>query len=80
MKKKVMKKCVHNLLTVISFGAIHKGCLHIRGEGGGGSCKSGKMLTGGVGWLAKGGRLLGQKIIATIFVKLTQIIWQCVCI
>ena len=29
-----MKKCVHNLLTVISFGAIHKGCLHIRGEEG----------------------------------------------
>ena len=78
MKKKVMKKCVHNLLTVISFGAIHKGCLHIRG--GGGSGKSGKMLTGGGGWLAKGGRLLGQKIIATIFVKLTQLIWQYVCI
>ena len=73
-----MKKCLHNLLTVISFGAIHKGCLHIRG--GGESDKSGKMLTGGGGWLTKGGRLLGQKIIATTFVKLTQIIWQYVCI
>ena len=46
-EKKVMKKCVYNLLTVISFGAIHKGCLHIRR--GGGSGKSGKMLTGGGG-------------------------------
>ena len=46
-EKKVMKKCVYNLLTVISFGAIHKGCLHIRG--GGGSGKSEKMVTGGGG-------------------------------
>ena len=42
-----MKKYVYNLLTVISFGAIHKGCLHIRG--GGGSGKSEKMVTGGGG-------------------------------
>ena len=44
-EKKVMKKYVYNLFTVISFGAIHKGCLHIRR--GGRSGKSGKMLTGG---------------------------------
>ena len=44
-----------------------------------GSDKSGQMRTGGGGWLAKCGRPLGKKIIATIFVKLTQIIWQYVC-
>ena len=51
-------------------------------EGEGGSDKSGQMRTGGGGgWLAKSGRLLGKKkIIATIFVKFSQIIWQYVCI
>ena len=42
------------------FGAIHKGCPHIR-EGGSG--KSGQMRTGGGGgWLAKCGRPLGKKL------------------
>ena len=39
-------------------GAIHTGCPHIRGGGGGG--ESGKS-----------GRPLGKKIIATIFLKFT---------
>ena len=80
MKKKVMKKCVYNPLTVISFGAIHKGCLHIRGGGAGGVRQKWKNADRGRGWLTKGGRLLGEKIIATIFVKFTQVIWQYGCI
>ena len=61
--------------------AIHKGCPHIRkGGGGGGSGNSGKMRREGGGWLAKCGRPLGKKILTTIFVKFTQIIWQYVCI
>ena len=42
--------------------------------------KIGQMRTGGGGWLAKCGRPLGKKIIATIFVKFTQIFWQYVCV
>ena len=34
----------------------------------------------GTGWLAKCGRPLGKKVIATIFAKFTQIIWQYVCL
>ena len=59
--------------------AIHKGRPHIKGGGGVGSDKSGQTQTGR-GGLAKCGRLLGKKIIATIFVKFTQIILQYVCI
>ena len=53
-------------------GLIHKGCSHIRGRGGSG--ESGPMQTGGREWFANCGRSLGKKIIATIFVKFTQII------
>ena len=60
-------------------GASHKRRLHIR-RAGGGSGKSGHMRTGEGGWLAKCGRPLRKKIMATVFVKLTQIIWQHVCI
>ena len=55
-------------------GAIYKGFPHIWGRGGGGSGKSGQMQTGGEGWLAKCGFPLGKKIMATIFVKFTQIL------
>ena len=47
--------------------------------GEGGQAKVEKCWQG-EGVFNKGGRLLGQKIIATIFVKFTQIIWQYVCI
>ena len=55
----------------------------VGGEGGGGGEGVRQKWTNadrGRGWLAKCGRPLGKKIIATIFVKLTQIIWQYVCI
>ena len=58
----------------ISLGAIHKGCLHVRGEGG--QTKVDKCGQEERGWLAKCGRPLGKEIIATVFVKFTQIIWQ----
>ena len=45
--------------------------------GGGGSGKSGQIRTGGGGWLAKCGRPLGKKNIATIFVKFWAIIPVC---
>ena len=57
-----------------SKGAIHKGCLHIRGGGrGGGQAKVDRRGQGEWGWLAKCGHPLGKKIIATIFVRFTQI-------
>ena len=55
-------------------GAINKRFPHFRR--GGGSGKSGEMRTGEGEWLAKCGHPLGEKNIATIFVKFTQIIWQ----
>ena len=55
-------------------GAINKRFPHIRR--GGGSGKSGEMRTWEGEWLAKCGHPLGEKNIATIFVKFTQIIWQ----
>ena len=68
-----------------SMGSSIKNVRTLGGGGGGGgqkggSDKSGQMQTGERGWLAKCGRPLGQKIIATIFIKFTQIIWQYVCI
>ena len=43
-----------------------------------GSGKSGQMRTGGGGgWLAKCGRPLGKKIMATIFVKFTHNLAVC---
>ena len=62
-----------------TLGAIHKGCPHIRG-GRGVRQKWTNADRGRGEWLAKCGRPLGKKIIATIFVKFTQIIWQHVCI
>ena len=63
------------------YGAIHKECPHIRGGGGeGGEAKLDKCRQGERGWLAKFGRPLGKKILATIFVKFTQKIWQYICI
>ena len=61
-------------------GSSIKNVRTLGGGGEGGSDKSGQMQTGERGWLAKCGRPLGKKIIATIFVKFTQIIWQYVCI
>ena len=55
----------------LSIGAIHKGCPHIRG--GRGVRQKWTNAERGRGWLAKRGRRLGKKIIATIFVKFTQI-------
>ena len=59
------------------YGAIHKGCPHIRGEG---VRQKWTNADSGRRWLAKCGRPLGKKNVATIFVKFTQIIWQYVCI
>ena len=51
---------------------------YVRTLGGeGGSNKGGQMRTGGGGWLAKCGRPLGKKIIATIFVKFTHNLAVC---
>ena len=44
--------------------------------GRGGQAKVDKCGQGEEGWLGKCGSPLGKKIIATIFVKFTQIIWQ----
>ena len=55
---------------------------HSSGEDGQtkvGKCGQGEGQ-GERGWLAKCGSPLGKKIIATIFVEFTQIIWQYVCI
>ena len=50
-------------------------------EGEGGSDKSGQMRTGGGGVVSqKWTSAWKKKIIATIFVKFSQIIWQYVCI
>ena len=46
----------------------------------GGQAKVDKCGQGKMGWLAKCGRALGKKVIATIFVKFTQMIWQYICI
>ena len=55
--------------------------VHTVGGRGGGQTKVEKCGQGeGRRWLAKYGRLIGKKNIATIFVKFTQIIWQYVCI
>ena len=61
-------------------GAIHKGCLHIKGGRGVRQKWTNTNRGMGGGEVAKCGRLLGKKIIATIFVEFTQIIWQYVCI
>ena len=60
-------------------GPIHKGCLHISGRGEG----VGKKWANA----DRGERVVSQiwtsvwkKIIATILVKFTEIIWQYVCI
>ena len=70
----------NTLVAKLKYGAIHKGCPHIREREREGADKSGQIKKGEEGWLAKCGRPLGKKIIATIFVKFTQIIWQYVCI
>ena len=44
---------------MLEYGAIHKGCPHIRGEREG-SGKSEQLRTGGGGWLAKCGGPLGK--------------------
>ena len=51
-------------------GPSNKGCPHIRSRG---IRQKWTNADSGRGWLAKCGRLLGKKIIATIFVKLTHI-------
>ena len=70
----IMLQCLKNFLRGPSIKDVHT-------LGGRGSGKSGQMRTREGGrWLAKCGRPLEKKIIATIFVKFTQIIWQYVCI
>ena len=65
--------CSPKFLTI---GVIHKGCPHIRVGGGGGRGVRQKWINAGTvggGWLAKCGRPLGKKIMATIFVRFTHI-------
>ena len=69
----------------IPLGIFHQGpsikdVCTLRGAGGSGKSEQIPTEGGGEWWLAKCGRLLGKKIIATIFVEFTQIIWQYVCI
>ena len=65
---------------MLEYGAIHKGCPHIRGGMEGGQAKVDKCGQGEGGEVSQMWTSAWKKIIATIFVKFTQIIWHYVCI